>query len=123
MCRAELPPGPEQLFEEGCGLFLPVQRAVGRPDGTWGKLTAAQRRTMKEVIRLWQAAADQGDAKAQFNLGQMYANGQGVAQDFKAALAWYCKAAEQGDAEAQYNLGIMYSDGRGVAQDFKAALV
>ena len=31
----------------------------------------------------------------------MYANGQGVAQDFKQARFWFEKAAAQGDAEAK----------------------
>jgi TPR repeat protein len=34
---------------------------------------------------------------AQFNLGLMYEEGQGVQQDFKQAAAWYRKATEQGD--------------------------
>ena len=59
--------------------------------------------------------ADQGDAYAQYNLGLMYATGQGVTQDFTQAAAWYCKAADQGDAYAQYNLGLMYAAGQGVA--------
>jgi TPR repeat protein len=45
----------------------------------------------------------------------MYANGQGVAQDYKEAVNWYRKAAEQGDERAQYNLGVMYAIGQGVA--------
>ena len=56
---------------------------------------------------------------AQFNLGVMYTNGRGVAQDDKQAVAWYRKAAEQGYARAQYNLGVMYTNGEGVAQDYK----
>ena len=52
----------------------------------------------------------------------MYGNGQGVAQDYKLALAWYRKAADQGNANAQFNLGCMYEEGQGVAQDYKKAL-
>ncbi len=47
----------------------------------------------------------------------MYFNGEGVAQDYKAAMQWYSKAAEQGHADAQYNLGLMYYKGQGVPQD------
>ena len=43
----------------------------------------------------------QGDADAQFNLGFMYDNGRGVAQNDAEAVRWYRKAAEQGDAGAQ----------------------
>ena len=61
--------------------------------------------------------AEQGDAGAQYNLGVLYANGQGVPQDDKQAVYWYLKAAEQGDASAQNNLGSMYATGRGFPQD------
>ncbi|MDH0356637.1 tetratricopeptide repeat protein [Morganella sp. GD04133] len=62
-------------------------------------------------------AAEQGDAKAQNNLGLMYYNGEGVQQDDFKAFEWYTKAAEQGDAKAQFNLGLMYDNGEGVQQD------
>ena len=45
-------------------------------------------------------AAEQGQAKAQFNLGVLYFNGQGVKQDFVNAKKWFEKAAKQGHAEA-----------------------
>ena len=56
-------------------------------------------------------------AVAQYNLGVMYDNGQGVPQDYKTAVKWYTLAAEQGTAVAQYNLGTMYALGNGVIQD------
>ena len=66
-------------------------------------------------------AAEQGNAAAQFNLGVMYENGQGVRQDYVQAVQWYRKAAEQGDAQAQYNLGVMYDNGQVVRQNYKIA--
>ena len=51
------------------------------------------------------AKALQGDAAAQFNLGLMYAQGRGVAQDYGVAASWYRKAADQGNADAQGVLG------------------
>lgn len=36
-----------------------------------------------------------GNAAAQFNLGVMYENGQGVRQDYVQAVQWYRKASEQ----------------------------
>ena len=50
-------------------------------------------------------------AKAQYFLGLMYGEGQGVPQDYAEAVKWHRKAAEQGVAEAQYNLGITYGNG------------
>lgn len=69
------------------------------------------------ALQEWKPLAEQGDAAAQLLLGSMYLNGEGVPQDFKAALKWNRKAAEQGDADAQYNLGSMYEFGEGVTQD------
>ncbi len=67
-------------------------------------------------------AAEKGDAQAQFNLGEMYRTGEGVAQDYKEAAAWFRKAADQGLAQAQYDLGVMYHEGKGVAKDRQEAV-
>ena len=40
-------------------------------------------------VRWWKLAAEQGYAKAQFNLGIIYANGNGVVQDNVIAQMWY----------------------------------
>ena len=66
-------------------------------------------------------AADQGDASAQYNLGVMYAEGQGVRKDDVEAAKWFRKAADQGLARAQYNLGVMYAEGQGVPKDYVEA--
>jgi TPR repeat protein len=52
------------------------------------------------------AAAQSGDANAQYWLGIMYDLGQGVPQDYAQALSWFRKSAEQGDADAQYSMGV-----------------
>jgi TPR repeat protein len=65
----------------------------------------------------WRPLAEQGNATAQYNLGFMYNNGEGVPQDDAEAVKWYRLAAEQGNAGAQKNLGVMYQIGKGVPQD------
>ena len=65
-----------------------------------------------QAVQWYRKAAEQGDAKAQSNLGLMYYNGQGVRQDYIQAVQWYRKAAEQGLADAQYNLGVAYVKGK-----------
>ena len=52
----------------------------------------------------------------------MYAEGQGVAQNDKQAMAWFQKAANQNNPLAQFNLGNVYREGRGVAQNYQQAL-
>ena len=63
------------------------------------------------------ALAEQGLATAQYNLGVMYADGDGVPENVTEAVKWYRKAADQGDAEAQFNVGNGYATGRGVPQN------
>ena len=63
------------------------------------------------------AAAKQGEAYAQYNLGVMYAFGDGVPENDAEAVKWYRKAADQGDAGGQYNLGVMYFGGDGVPEN------
>ena len=69
----------------------------------------------------WLPLAEQGHTRAQFNLGVMYADGEGVPEDDAAAVKWFRKAAEQGHAGALFNLGVMYDDGDGVPEDDAAA--
>ncbi|ENX1617529.1 tetratricopeptide repeat protein [Neisseria gonorrhoeae] len=87
--------------------------ALGLNQAVWAESVSDFRENLQ--------AAAQGNAAAQFNLGVMYENGQGVRQDYVQAVQWYRKASEQGDAQAQYNLGLMYYDGRGVRQDLALA--
>jgi TPR repeat protein len=64
----------------------------------------------------------EGHAAAQYHLGLLYANGQGVPKDDARARQWYEKAANQEHAEAQVSLGSLYDYGRGGPQDFKIAV-
>jgi TPR repeat protein len=52
-------------------------------------------------------AADQGNADAQFRLGQMYANGQGVRQNNVQAHKWFNLVAVSGGADAVENRAIV----------------
>ena len=61
--------------------------------------------------------ATEGDAAAQFDLGDRYFTGEGVPQDDGEALRWFRLAAAQGHARAQASLGFMYATGEGVPQD------
>ena len=74
------------------------------------------------AMQLWRPLADNGLAVAQFNLGLMYDNGQGIPRDDAAAVSWYRKAADQGHVKAQSNLGFMYKTGDGVSPDNAKAL-
>lgn len=53
----------------------------------------------------YRKAAEQNHGLAQFNLGMMYASGQGVERDAGQSTQWFRKAAQQGDAGAQFQMG------------------
>ncbi len=69
------------------------------------------------------ARAEQGDAKAQFTLGDMYEHGRGVPQSFAEALKWYQASAKQGVVAAQSTLGYLYQYGEGVEKNPQAAFM
>ncbi|MBI2787025.1 MAG: SEL1-like repeat protein [Legionella longbeachae] len=49
-----------------------------------------------------------GDAESQFQIGQMFQYGIGVAQSDPSAIIFYQNAAQQQHLGAEYNLGILY---------------
>ncbi|MCA8835846.1 MAG: sel1 repeat family protein [Proteobacteria bacterium] len=65
--------------------------------------------------------AEQGISLAQFNLGTMYKNGEGVPEDYREAVKWFRLSAEQGHESGQYNLGGGYHFGNGVPKDYVLA--
>ena len=72
---------------------------------------APARQTLRE-------AATNGDASAQYEIGQRYANGaSGLPKDDEQAAYWLNRAAEQGLAPAQYRLGTMFEKGNGVPEN------
>lgn len=77
----------------------------------------------RTALEEWLPAAEQGDRRAQYQIGVLYYRGQGVPQDFAEAAKWFRRAAERGDADAQFNLGLLYVDGKGMPKDFVRALM
>ena len=69
------------------------------------------------AVREWRPLAEQGHARAQMDLGFLYANGYGTPKDEIEAARLYRLAADQGLPLAQFNLGYMYMHGLGVLQD------
>ena len=74
-----------------------------------------------ETEKTIQERAEAGDVVAQYNLGVMYDNGEGVPEDDVEAVKWFRKAAEQDYAMAQHNLGNMYHTGEGGPKDYAKA--
>ena len=82
---------------------------------------AYQREDYAMALKEIRPLAEQGDVRAQAQLGLMYWAGLGVPEDDAEAAKWYRLAAEQGDQAAQFNLGSMYLKGRGVIKDYVQA--
>jgi len=94
-------------------LILPVlllTLLVGNPafsaDFQMG-VDAYDRRDYATALREWKPLAEQGNARAQFNLGVMYKNGQGVIQDDVYAHMWWNIAASSGNKNAVKSRGIV----------------
>ncbi len=108
-------------------LVLLLWLALQAPGGAQAEALDAARAAYQRgdydlALQSLRPAAEHGDAAAQFLLGILYYNGQGVERDLAASTRWYLAAARQGHAAAQFNLGNAYRFGRGVAQDLGQAL-
>ena len=75
----------------------------------------------QQARELYELAASQGCATAQYNLGLMYQEGQGVDQSDERAAEYYEAAARQGLDPAQKNLGNLYMYGQGVERSNEKA--
>jgi hypothetical protein len=73
------------------------------------------------AVKWYRKAADQGRVRAQYTLGLMAAEGEGIDRNDEEAVKWYRKAAEKGYAAAQVGLGIMFQTNRGVPRELSEA--
>lgn len=94
------------LLAASAAAALGLAAGAARADVKAG-VDAWQRGDFAAAVAEWRPLADQGDADAQYNLGQAYKMGRGVPQDLDIAESWYEKAAQQGHAPAAANLGLI----------------
>jgi len=74
-----------------------------------------------DAVDICTKMAKQGNVPAQFALGTLYFQGQGVMADKKLGFKWVKRAAEGGLPVAQYNVGIMLANGMGVEANLEKA--
>jgi serine/threonine protein kinase len=112
----------EQLKHEQQLKALDAARSEAEADRV-AVLQAQQSQTPGTKLSLSEASlvAHQGNAEAQFQLGQRYAGGLDVIRDKKEALQWFKKAAAQGHAPAQIALGRAYEKGEGTKKSLSSA--
>jgi TPR repeat protein len=98
----------------GVALFAPLVGVASPYDDA---VVASGQHDFISARNLFGEAAQAGDARAQYNLGRMWLDGEGGPRDYGQALKWSEKAADQGIPAAQYNLGRIYGEGLGVRRD------
>jgi len=90
---------------------------------------AYQRGAFWEAHEAWVPLAEAGHARAQYNLGVLYADGRGVERDMTRALAWWTQAADNNHLRAMHNIalarisGFDGPSGSQIGPDYQAALV
>ena len=71
-------------------------------------VAAYERKDYVTAVKLWRFAAEQGDNKAQYDLGMMYGNGGGgLTQDYVRAHMWLNIAVSNGNKGAWFNLAVV----------------
>src|SRR5262249_1089182 len=78
------------------------------------------------ALQWYQTEGDAGDPDAQVELGQKYADGEGVKQSYELAAKWFRKAAEHvpnlgGARQGRHRLAQLYMEGLGVPRDYVQA--
>ncbi|KAI9270679.1 hypothetical protein BDA99DRAFT_534789 [Phascolomyces articulosus] len=85
------------------------------------------RRLEKDALRWYKAAAELNMPNepiigfAQYRLGEMCAQGQGVMENHPEALSWFEKSANNGNKYGQYISGVYYEKGIGVDKNIEKA--
>lgn len=81
--------------------------AAGPAQNVKAGIEAWQKADYAQAVAIWRPLAENGDADAQFNLGQAYRLGRGVKLDLASAKTWLERAALQDHVDAQATLGLL----------------
>ena len=95
--------------------------APEKSDRSTNASLAATSVTTGDEITALKKAASSGHVESQFQLGDLYYNGEDVKANNEKAFMWYRMAAGQGHVDAQFQVGSMYKDGDGVDADQEKA--
>ena len=117
--------GQRQLTPSAPAFPIPASSATADPAPASSAPASSGQATSAVPVPAFattQTDAESGDALAQYNLGVMYRDGQGMPQNYAEAMKWFRLAADQGLADAQYELARMYNKGQGVRPDYSEAV-
>ena len=114
---------PEDSITDESGSRLPL---IPRFEISINRTTPGLRRVLSDMIGqtldLARNYLAEQDIEAQYQTGESYYHGIGVARDHTEAAKWYRMAAEQGHAGAQFQLGCCHAHAEGVSQDYAEAV-
>tara|TARA_R110000764_G_scaffold110087_2_gene196389 strand:+ start:602 stop:1366 length:765 start_codon:yes stop_codon:yes gene_type:complete len=96
----------ETPFEKGCKFYFGKDVPVD----------------YNKAYTYFKKAATEEFAPAQYNLGIMYLNNQGVKKDVQKAISYFLFASDQNYVNAQVQLGNLYFNGEEVPKDLDKAL-
>jgi len=80
-------------------------------------ITAYKNKDYELALKELQPLADQGNPDAQYWLGRMYGEGNGVAKNHEEALRLYILAIRKNHGRSQAQIGVYYLGGLGVPED------
>ena len=123
--RPKYPPSQQKPFREFANdIYLPhipeeiIKKAEeGNADAQYVYAKFCLPTSIRTTLDWLQRAADQGHVEAQFDLGELYYNGNRVVQDYSKAREYFRTAADLGSVAAQLKLGYIYGRGLGIPKD------
>ena len=73
----------------------------------------------KRAVKLWEKAAQLGNAEAMYNLAFSFEKGRGVKLNLKKAMHFYRMSADMGDAVSQKRLGVLLCNLKNFEEGFR----
>ena len=74
-----------------------------------------------DALKSFGLSAKKGNQDAQYQIGLMFLEGQGVSASAEDAAYWFRKAAQNGHAASQFEIGYCFATGAGVQSDERIA--
>lgn len=107
-------------------LFLGLHYRGGQFDLRTKKWDYRGARDAASAVLWLRRSAEHGNPDAQFELGRLYEEGDGVTPDYAVAAYWYLKAADHGPdlggaGQGRNALATLYMKGNGVPKDYVEA--
>ena len=117
-CKQEIVKWLEKQSEQG-NSFVQFLLAKQYLDGnTFYNTKSIIVQDYKKALNLFQKLAKQNNIEAQYTLGQMYYDGNGVTKDYIEAVKWWEISADKGESLSQDALAEAYYNGKGVEKNY-----